>query len=154
LSCGLVAPAGPQRGANGDAVAPRLRDAPHRSVRQHHPYLWRPGLHERCLRGLDPNRVGSDPRITQMDRDGMVRAAGVFKEDRTEGRVHRVLNDISFTLSKGEKLAVLGRNGAGKSTLIRLLGRVELPTGGVIERDMSLSWPIGLTGGFQGSLTG
>jgi capsular polysaccharide transport system ATP-binding protein len=84
----------------------------------------------------------------------MIRAVGVHKEYRTEGKVHRVLNDVSFTVSKGEKIAVLGRNGAGKSTLIRLLGRVELPTSGTIERTMSLSWPIGLTGGFQGSLTG
>jgi capsular polysaccharide transport system ATP-binding protein len=89
-----------------------------------------------------------------MGGGGMIRAMRVFKDYRTEGRVHRVLNEISFTMPKGEKLAILGRNGAGKSTLIRLLGRVELPTSGMIERTMSLSWPIGLTGGFQGSLTG
>ena len=70
------------------------------------------------------------------------------------GRLHPVLNNISFTVPKGDKLAILGRNGAGKSTLIRLLGQVELPTSGSIAQTMSLSWPIGLTGGFQGSLTG
>jgi capsular polysaccharide transport system ATP-binding protein len=84
----------------------------------------------------------------------MIRAVEVSKEYLSEGRVHRVLSNISFALPKGQKLAVLGRNGAGKSTLIRLLGRVELPTSGTIERRMSLSWPLGLTGGFQGSLTG
>jgi capsular polysaccharide transport system ATP-binding protein len=84
----------------------------------------------------------------------MIRVQGVYKEYRTEGRVHRVLNDINFTVRKGEKIALLGRNGAGKSTLIRLLGQVELASSGRIERTMSLSWPIGLTGGFQGSLTG
>src|SRR5712691_3218228 len=84
----------------------------------------------------------------------MITAAGVSKEYRTEGQVHRVLRDISFTVERGEKLAVLGRNGAGKSTLIRLLGGVELPTSGKIDRTMSVSWPLGLTGGFQGSLTG
>src|SRR6266446_6896672 len=89
-----------------------------------------------------------------MGHGRMISATGVCKEYRTEGRVHRILSGISFTVSKGEKLAVLGRNGAGKSTLIRLLGRVELPTSGTIEQTMSLSWPIGLTGGFQGSLTG
>jgi capsular polysaccharide transport system ATP-binding protein len=68
--------------------------------------------------------------------------------------MHRVLSDISFTVEKGDKLALLGRNGAGKSTLIRLLGGVENPTTGRIDRNMSLSWPIGLTGGFQGALTG
>jgi len=84
----------------------------------------------------------------------MIRATAVSKEYRVEGRLHSVLNNISFAVPKGGKLAVLGRNGAGKSTLIRLLGQVELPTSGSIEQTMSLSWPIGLTGGFQGSLTG
>jgi capsular polysaccharide transport system ATP-binding protein len=84
----------------------------------------------------------------------MISVAGITKEYRTQGKVHRVLSDISFAIKKGEKLAVLGRNGAGKSTLIRLLGGVELPTSGTIEGSMSLSWPIGLHGGFQGSLTG
>jgi capsular polysaccharide transport system ATP-binding protein len=84
----------------------------------------------------------------------MIRAVEVCKDYRTEGRVHQVLNDISFTVERGEKVAVLGRNGAGKSTLMRLLGGVEVPTSGKIERTMSLSWPLGLQGGFQGSLTG
>src|SRR6266850_2913603 len=84
----------------------------------------------------------------------MISVADVSKEYRVEGKNHRILSDISFTVNKGEKLAVLGRNGAGKSTLIRLLGGVELPTNGKIEQTMSLSWPLGLTGGFQGSLTG
>ena len=84
----------------------------------------------------------------------MIRAVQITKEYRTEGRVHRALSGVSFSVAKGEKLAVLGRNGAGKSTLIRLLGGVELPTGGFIEQTMSSSWPLGLTGGFQGSLTG
>jgi capsular polysaccharide transport system ATP-binding protein len=84
----------------------------------------------------------------------MISVAGISKEYWSAGKVHRVLSDISFTVKKGEKLAVLGRNGAGKSTLIRLLGGVELPTSGKIGQTMSISWPLGLTGGFQGSLTG
>jgi capsular polysaccharide transport system ATP-binding protein len=84
----------------------------------------------------------------------MIRAVEVCKDYRTEGRIHRVLSNVSFSVERGEKLAVLGRNGAGKSTLMRLLGGVEVPTSGTIERTMSLSWPLGLQGGFQGSLTG
>ncbi len=69
-------------------------------------------------------------------------------------KARRVLDNISFDFHRGERLAVMGRNGAGKSTLMRLLGGVELPTSGTITSDMSLSWPMGLAGGFQGSLTG
>lgn len=65
-----------------------------------------------------------------------------------------VLRDLNFTLNVGEKVAVLGRNGAGKSTLIKLIGGVEMPTSGRITRTMSTSWPLGFSGGFQGSLTG
>lgn len=85
----------------------------------------------------------------------MIKVTGLSKEYRTEeGRRHLVLKDVSFVLPPGEKLAVLGRNGAGKSTLIRLLGHLELPTRGTIEEKMTLSWPLGFSGGFQGALTG
>src|SRR2546423_6211543 len=60
---------------------------------------------------------------------------------------HRVLSGVSFTIAPGEKVAILGRNGAGKSTLIRLISGIEVPTLGTIERQMSVSWPVGLTGG-------
>jgi len=66
----------------------------------------------------------------------------------------RVLREIDLAIGPGERVGLLGRNGAGKSTLIRLIGGVELPTTGTIRRTMSLSWPLGLSGGFQGSLTG
>ncbi|MBJ7445542.1 MAG: ABC transporter ATP-binding protein [Sphingobium sp.] len=66
----------------------------------------------------------------------------------------RVLDNVSFTVGKGERVALLGRNGAGKSTLIKLIGGVEMPTSGKISRNMSVSWPLGFSGGFQGSLTG
>jgi len=84
----------------------------------------------------------------------MIRVSALCKDYRSEGRVHRVLSNVSFTVGRGEKVAVLGRNGAGKSTLMRLIGGVEVPTSGRIDREMSLSWPLGLQGGFQGSLTG
>ncbi len=65
-----------------------------------------------------------------------------------------VLDDISFTVAPGEKVAVLGRNGAGKSTLVRLISGAELPTTGQIRREMSVSWPLAFGGAFQSSLTG
>lgn len=65
-----------------------------------------------------------------------------------------VLDNVNFSMNPGDRLALLGRNGAGKSTLIKLIGGVEMPTSGKVVRKMSLSWPLGFAGGFQGSLTG
>ena len=69
------------------------------------------------------------------------------------GRKH-VLNGINMQIQPGEHIGFLGRNGAGKTTLIKLIGGVEMPTSGRIRRKMSVSWPLGFGGGFQGSLTG
>lgn len=71
---------------------------------------------------------------------------------RTGNRV--VLDDISFSLDRGEKLGILGRNGAGKSTLVRLLSGAENPTSGRVMRTMSVSWPLAFGGAFQTALTG
>jgi capsular polysaccharide transport system ATP-binding protein len=65
-----------------------------------------------------------------------------------------VLRDVSLTVGANDKIAFLGRNGAGKSTFIKMIGGVEMPTSGSIKRKMSVSWPLGFNGGFQGSLTG
>jgi capsular polysaccharide transport system ATP-binding protein len=66
----------------------------------------------------------------------------------------RVLTNLTFDVHPGERIGVLGRNGAGKTTLIKLIGEVEMPTSGRIKRRMKVSWPLGFSGGFQGSLTG
>jgi len=65
-----------------------------------------------------------------------------------------VLDGIDLVVRPGEHVGFLGRNGAGKTTLIKLIGSVEYPTSGKIKRGMSVSWPLGFGGGFQGSLTG
>jgi len=83
-----------------------------------------------------------------------IQAIDLAKEFHTQVGTHRVLNGISFRVHKGERMAILGRNGAGKSTLIQILSGMQLPTRGRIERGLRMSWPLALTGGFAGELTG
>lgn len=64
-----------------------------------------------------------------------------------------VFRNLSFEFPVGLSVGVLGRNGAGKSTLLRLLGGIDAPNEGRVESDERLSWPVGLSGSFQGSLT-
>jgi capsular polysaccharide transport system ATP-binding protein len=84
----------------------------------------------------------------------MIRLAKINKDYSTRRGPVRVLRDVNLTVSRGERVGILGRNGAGKSTLIRIVSGAELPTNGVVERGMSVSWPLAFGGAFQGSLTG
>ncbi|HDS1736307.1 ABC transporter ATP-binding protein [Pseudomonas sp. BP8] len=65
-----------------------------------------------------------------------------------------VFRNLSLAIPPGKNIGLIGRNGAGKSTLMRLLGGADVPDSGTIVTDRSISWPVGLTGGFQGSMTG
>ena len=46
---------------------------------------------------------------------------------------NNVLNDINFSVCKGEKIAIVGHNGAGKSTLVNLLLKLYFPSSGEIK---------------------
>lgn len=71
-----------------------------------------------------------------------------------DGERHYVLRDVSFEIPSRESVAIIGPNGAGKSTLLRLIGGAEAPNEGSIVTKSNISWPIGLSSGFQGSMTG
>lgn len=81
-----------------------------------------------------------------------LRVRGLSKAYPHSSRI--VFSGLNFDLAYGERMAVLGRNGQGKSTLIKMLGGVLPATSGNIDWRMTSSWPIGFSGGFQGSLTG
>ncbi len=83
----------------------------------------------------------------------MIEVKNITKSYSLKGKRITVLDNISFNIKKGESVAILGRNGAGKSTLLRMLGGIDYPDSGEIKKDCSISWPVGLVGGFQGSLT-
>ena len=84
----------------------------------------------------------------------MIICENLSKSYTHAGRNKDVLQNVNMTIFQGDRIALLGRNGAGKTTLIKLIGGVEMPTSGKIRRKMSVSWPLGFAGGFQGSLTG
>ncbi len=65
-----------------------------------------------------------------------------------------VLKGLTFTVQKGEAVALIGRNGAGKSTLLSLIARVYKPTSGTITVNGRLAPLLELGAGFHPDLTG
>lgn len=84
----------------------------------------------------------------------MVELQNICKSYKTVKGQKVVLRDVSCVFRVGENTGIIGRNGAGKSTLIRIIGGTEPPDSGTVVRTSTLSWPLGFSGGFHGSLTG
>jgi lipopolysaccharide transport system ATP-binding protein len=65
-----------------------------------------------------------------------------------------VLKNISFTVEKGQSLAILGKNGAGKSTLLKMILGVALPNTGEIQCLGRITGLLELGAGFDENLSG
>lgn len=83
----------------------------------------------------------------------MIRLEKVTKTYRTNAGLHTVFRDLDLEIPSGSGVAFLGRNGAGKTTLVNIIGGAETVDSGRMITDASISWPVGLAGGFQPSLT-
>lgn len=59
-----------------------------------------------------------------------LRAKGNGHQSRRSETDFLALNDISFSIARGEAVGVLGHNGAGKSTLLKILSRITEPSSG------------------------
>lgn len=84
----------------------------------------------------------------------MIKIENLTKSYLTPTGRHYVFKDLNLEIPSGKSVALIGRNGAGKSTLLRMIGGIDRPDSGNIVTDKTISWPVGLSGGFQGSLSG
>ncbi len=66
----------------------------------------------------------------------------------------RALDNISFTLARGERIGLIGRNGAGKTTLLKLITRSLAPTRGTVAVNGSLQALMQTGIGFHPEFTG
>lgn len=67
---------------------------------------------------------------------------------------HTIFQDITFSMQRGETIAIVGQNGAGKSTLLKMIVGIIPPTEGTIERHGKIAAILELGMGFSPELTG
>ncbi|PIS15694.1 macrolide ABC transporter ATP-binding protein [Candidatus Roizmanbacteria bacterium CG09_land_8_20_14_0_10_41_9] len=65
-----------------------------------------------------------------MSANSIIQTTHLSKVYKNEVVETIALNDISFTIEKGEFVAIMGPSGSGKSTLMHILGALDLPTQG------------------------
>lgn len=79
---------------------------------------------------------------------------GQQPHSRRMGQQFLALDNVSFAVTQGEVLGIVGRNGAGKSTLLKILSQVTTPTSGDIWLKGRVASLLEVGTGFHPDLTG
>jgi len=101
------------------------------------------------VKNVDLNYVIRHGRATTLKEAAISAISGVNLDITVNA-----LTDISFTVDRGEVLAIIGHNGAGKSSLLKLIARVLPPTSGVVKVRGSVAPMLQLGAAFNPELSG
>ena len=93
-------------------------------------------------------------RVIQERHDTLREAFAKIRQRRTTYHEFEAVKHVSFQISKGEVVGLIGRNGSGKSTILKLVAGVYVPTSGRVEVQGSIAPLIELGAGFHHELTG
>jgi lipopolysaccharide transport system ATP-binding protein len=112
------------------------------------------------VRGLSKRyHVGRPRNNNPTLRDAFVEAISSplanFRNQRNgSGNLLWALKEISFEVTPGEVVGIIGRNGAGKSTLLKILARIVKPSAGEVDIYGRVGSLLGVGSGFHPDLTG
>lgn len=101
---------------------------------------------------LEINNLSKVYNLYEKPSDRFKEAIGIGK--RKYHTEKRVLENINFTVKKGETVGVIGTNGSGKSTLLKIITGVLTPTSGEVKVNGKVSALLELGAGFNMEYTG
>lgn len=94
------------------------------------------------------------PRGIRLRHQGAARVGGRFGSSGRGSRHVTALDGISFELTSGDRLGLVGTNGAGKTTLLKVLYGIYEPTSGSLERQGRVDALFNINLGFRSEATG
>lgn len=98
---------------------------------------------------IDVNNVSMEFFLPTEKVDNLKEWVIRFFKGKMEKKKHKVLDDISFTVKKGESIGLIGHNGAGKSTLLKILTGIIKPTQGNVLVKGTVAPLLNLGAGFD-----
>lgn len=96
---------------------------------------------------------GSVRTLQRKFKTALLARNSVVKE-ASSARDFWALDDVSFSIQRGDRVGVIGRNGAGKSTLLKVLSRITDPTSGKVTIRGRVASLLEVGTGFHPELTG
>ena len=81
------------------------------------------------------------------------RLLGIFVK-KVPYKKKKAVDNVSFTVERGDSVALFGKNGAGKSTILKMITGVTFPTTGDIKVNGRVSALLELTSGFDQEFSG
>lgn len=107
---------------------------------------------------IDAQKIGLSVPVYQAQERSILKNPLSLLADFYVGGEHRtnrqLLEDITFTLEAGDRMALIGENGAGKSTLLRVVGGIYRPTSGSLTLNCTPKGLFDIALGFQPDATG
>ena len=103
---------------------------------------------------IDVNNVSMRFRMANDRVNGLKEYIINCLRGKTQYSQFEALNNVSFTIEKGEVVGIVGKNGAGKSTLLKIVSGILRPTEGVVNTYGNIAPMLELGSGFDFDMTG
>ncbi|QNT78981.1 ABC transporter ATP-binding protein [Entomobacter blattae] len=111
-------------------------------------------IHIKNLDIFFPIYHGDSQTLKKQTANTLFKLSGKIVRDEHDHYTVRALHNITFSITSGERIGLVGSNGAGKTTLLRAMGGIFEPVRGCIEIDGSVSTLLDTNLGMNHELTG